>query len=375
MNYAKTTLLFLFGLPLLLPGQRTSDDMSYRRYEGNIGSSISITANIVQLYTKLSGNYQYRFLEDDQDKMYFGKTLELDGEIDENGQVKLKEFGKKDFAFEGIISGTAFTGNWNAGSDRVVPFEMKEYYPNGSMPFDVHYLRSEKQLVKGESTSPSAEIEITLIYPTDDYINPDVTDSVRRIIGKSLFGSGFKVEVPDSMLVKFEEEYFSEYVKQNEDWHKMGGASFSWEKAISMSVIYNSSYMLCLEYLKYAYSGGAHGMTNIAYDIIYLDNGQLLTFEDVFEEGPNEALSGLLTDQLRKDYLIPSGVPLKDAGFFVDTVQPNRNIYVTGNGIGFLYNSYEIAPYSTGATNIFLEWQQVKALVRKGTPVYEMSQR
>ncbi len=114
-------------------------------------------------------------------------------------------------------------------------------------------------------------------------------------------------------------------------------------------------------------------MTNISYDIIYLDNGQLLTYTDVFKEESEEELSKVLTQQLRKDYSIPAEVKLSEAGFFVEEVKPNRNIYVTGNGVGFLYNSYEIAPYSTGATNIFLEFKQIKDLVKKGTPVFEMS--
>jgi hypothetical protein len=177
------------------------------------------------------------------------------------------------------------------------------------------------------------------------------------------------------MLVNFEKEYLGNYIDQNENWHEVGGASFNWEKMISMSIVYNNNYLLCLEYLKYAYSGGAHGMSNMAYDIIYLDDGRLLTFADVFDEGTEEALSALLTKQLRKDYNIPDEVNLKDAGFFVDKVDPNRNIYVTGNGVGFVYNSYEIAPYSQGATNIFLEFPQVKELVKKGTPVYGMTKR
>ncbi len=376
MNYIKLSLITLLLLPIIIFAQSGStDNMSYKRYEGNIGDNISITANIVQLFTKLSGNYQYRFLEDDNEKMYFGKTVELDGDVDEDGKARLKEFGRTDYAFEGTIQGKSFNGNWKAGEDRFVPFEMSEYYPIGSIPFDVYYLRSETDLVKGKPDSPVAEIEITLIYPTSEYIKPEITDSVRKIIVNSFFGRGFNVGEPDTMLVRFEEEYFSEYVKQNEDWYELGGASFSWEKVVNMSVVYNSTYMLCLEYLKYAYSGGAHGMTNVAYDIIYLDNGQLLTYANVFKKDAEEKLSEILTGQLRKDYSIPADISLSEAGFFVEVVEPNRNIYVNGNGIGFLYNSYEIAPYAQGATNIFLEWKQVSELVRQGTPVYEMSRR
>ena len=369
----KALLLTTLGVVVLTGwGQSGSSQMAYMRYEGNIDENIKLTANIVKIPPKLSGNYQYRYLDDNAD-MHYGKTIELSGEIDKDSKARLKEYGRTEFAFDGEISGNKFSGTWNAGEDRKLPFEMTEYYPNGSMPFDVYYLHSEGQLVKGDKNSPVAEIEMTLIYPNSEYVKPDVEDSVRNIITKSYFGGGFDTDHPDSMLIAFEEEYLGNYAKQNENWHKAGGASFNWEKVISMSVVYNTNYMLCLEYLKYAYSGGAHGMTNISYDIIYLDNGQLLTYSDVFKAESDEKLSEILTTQLRKDYAIPEEVKLTEAGFFVDQVMPNRNIYVTGNGIGFLYNSYEIAPYAQGATNIFLEFKQIKELVKMGTPVYEMT--
>ena len=370
------TIFFICALVAPGLGNAQNGEMAYMRYEGNIGSSISITANIIRLYENLSGNYQYRYIEDDA-SMHYGKSIELSGAIDENNEAKLREFGSKEYTFTGQISGDSFKGDWNAGDDRTVPFDMKEYYPNGSMPFDVHYLRSEGKLVEGEAGSPLAEIEMTLIYPTNDYVQPDIADSVRKIIVNSYFGPGFGVNAPDSMMLTFEEEYLGKYVRQNENWHEVGGASFNWENVISMSVVYNTGYLLCLEYLKYAYSGGAHGMTNVSYDIIYLDNGQLLTFTDVFkdDDASKEKLTQILTKQLRKDYSIPEEMLLSEAGFFVETVEPNRNIYVNGNGVGFLYNSYEIAPYSQGSTNIFLEFRQIQDLVKMGTPVYQMTQR
>lgn len=375
MDFRNTLVIVLALFPALFFGQQKTDNsMSYKRFEGTIGSDISITANIVQLFEKLSGNYQYRYLEDDA-SMHYGKTIELSGKIDKNDTARLREYGSKTYTFSGLMSGYNYTGDWHVSSDRNVPFVMKEYYPNGSMPFDVHYLRSEGNLVKGNSDSPVAEIELTLLLPADTYINPGITDSVIKIITKSFFGSGFKTTHPDSMLSAFEEEYLDNYVKQNENRPETGGASFNWEKLNSMSVIYNNGYMLCLEYMKYAYSGGSHGMTNFSYDIIYLDDGNLLSFVDVFDEGTEEALSEMLTMQLRKDYSIPETVGLKEAGFFVDLVEPNQNIYVNGNGVGFLFNSYEIAPYSQGSTNIFLEFKQIQHLVKKGTPVYRMSQQ
>lgn len=366
-------LIFTTFFSGFLVAQHNKSEMSYHRYEGFIGSNISITANIVQLYQKLTGNYQYRFIEEDNN-MYFGKTIELEGEIDKNKNVKLREFGRDDFTFIGAKKQGLMDGTWHGPSDKTLPFKLNEYYPNGSMAFDVHYLHSEGKLIKTDPESPLAEIELVLIFPADKYINPAVTDSVKQWITNSFFGTGFEVKKPDSMLIHFEEEYLNTYVKQNKDWYSTG-ASFNWEKMISMSVVYNSNYMLCLEYLVYGYTGGSHGMTNVSYDIIYLDDGRLLTYADIFEGSIEGELSELLTKQLRKDYKIPDEIPLKEAGFFVDVVEPNHNIYVNGNGVGFLYNSYEIAAYSQGATHIFLEWDQLQGVVKKGTPVYQMSLR
>jgi len=373
MKYIVIFFILIFTITSTLIAQKTNPEMSYHRYEGFIGENISMTANMIRLYQKLTGNYQYRFVEENN-AMYFGKTIELEGEIDKNNNVRLREFGREDYTFKGLKNKTVINGMWYGPSEKTLPFELKEYYPNGSMAFDVYYLHSEGKLIKTDPKSPLAEIELTLIYPTEEYINPSVTDSVEKFIVDNFFGAGFNAKSPDSMLVNFEEEYLANYIKQNKDWYA-SGASFNWEKMISMSVIYNSNYMLCLEYLVYGYTGGSHGMTNISYDIIHLDDGRLLTFADVFDVCIEGELSDLLTSQIRKDYKIPDEVPLKEAGFFVDKVDPNHNIYVNGNGVGFLYNSYEIAPYSQGATHIFLQWNQLQGIVKKGTPVYQMSLR
>jgi hypothetical protein len=365
--------ILLLSFSFLLTAQQKQGNLSYHRYEGLIGDNISITANMIRLNQKLNGNYQYRFVEEGND-MYFGKTIDLEGDIDKNNNVRLREYGRDNYSFNGKKNKGEIRGTWQGPFDKKLPFELKEYYPNGSMSFDVHYLHSEGKLVNNDNESPLAEIELTLIYPTGKYVNPSVSDSVKKWIVQSFFGVGFAIQKPDTMLIHFEEEYLENYKKQNKEWYS-AGKSFNWEKIINMSVVYNSNYMLCLEYLLYGYTGGAHGMTNISYDIINLDDGKLLTYEDVFDESVEGDLSRLLTKQLRKDYQIPADVPLKEAGFFVDQVEPNHNIYVNGNGVGFLFNSYEIAPYSRGATHIFLPWDLLQGKVKKGTPVYQMSLR
>jgi len=373
MNSKLLALTLIFFLPQFVAAQKSSQEvMNYIRYEGKIDNSINITANIIRIGNQLSGNYQYHFVENNA-SMYFGRTIDLTGSVYKGDSAKLKEFGRNEYAFNGIMASGTYSGTWNAPDNKKMPFSMKEYFPNESMPLNVYYLKSNKKLDSKVSNSPSTEIELTLLFP-NKYLVPGVADSVKKIIAKSFFGPGFTVGEPNKMLEDFKNENWDNYLKQNEEWHKQG-ISISWEQLLSMSVAFNSNYLLCLEYQKYAFTGGAHGMTNVSYDIVYLETGQLLTYTDIFNDNTDDSLSILLTHQLRKDYQVPGDVPLSKAGFFVDTINPNRNIYVNGNGIGFLYNSYEIAPYSTGATDVFLEFSQIKGLLRRGTPVYTMSRR
>ncbi len=367
------SLTLLAITPLFVLAQPKQTQKAYHRFEGSIGENISITANLVRLFDKLSGSYQYRFVDEDAE-MYYGKTIKLEGNIKNNDSVRLHEFGQKNFSFKGVMKQKTFNGTWYGPSGKTLPFDMEEYYPNGSMQFNVFYLNSEERLIAKDLSSPTANIELVLLYPNDDYFKPFVTDSVKNNIVSSFFGSGFQTDIPDSMMVRYEQEYFKNYIDQNMDWYGKG-ASFHWDKMNSISVVYNSGYMLCLEYLTYGYTGGAHGMTNISYNIINLDNGQLLTYSNIFKEGVKDSLSLLLTQQLRRNYRVPKDVTLKDAGFFVDQVEPNYNIYMDGNGIGFLYNRYEIAPYAQGATNIYLNWSQIKNLIKNDTPVYKMTRR
>jgi len=373
MNIQRLVIFALIFSSITAMSQQTSNNkIFYSRFEGVIGDNIRVTANIIKLFDKISGNYQYRFLNE-ENEMHYGKTISLSGDVIME-DANLKEFGQDTYTFIGTLNESSFSGSWKTPDDKELEFNLSEYYPNGTLPFDIYYLHSEDKLVPNDDNSPIAEIELTLIFPEDKYFQEGIVDSVKHIVSNSFFGSNFYEPHPDSMLTHFESEYFTNYKEQNEDWHE-SGASFSWQKNVLMSVVYNSNYLICFEYLKYAYSGGAHGMTNIAYDVINLNEGNILTYSDIFKEGTEDSLTTILTSQLCKDYKIPDDIPLKKVGFFVDSIAPNHNIYINGNGIGFLYNSYEIAPYSNGQTNIFLEFDKIKGLLKKGTPVSMMGDR
>ncbi len=366
------TYVFLLISMTLMSQVDNNKEVYYGRYEGVVDSTIQITANIVRLFDNVSGNYYYTEI-DDSGARVAGNSFQVQGEVSDN-IAELKEYGNNGNIISGLISKESFVGTWKTPGNNQIEIDISESYPEGTIPFDVHYLHSEDLLDRNLENSPVAEIELTLIYPVANNEKDIITDSICRIITNSFFGTNFQPANADSMLTDFENEYYVNYRDQNAD-RLDNGASFSWQKIVSMSVYHNSDFVLCIEYLKYAYSGGAHGMTNISYDNINLKDGNQFAYEDVFLEGTKDSLTKLLTQKLYEDKKIPSNMSLKEAGYFVKSIAPNHNFFINNNGIGFLYNSYEIAPYSYGQTRIFLKFNQIERLLVPDSPIYKLNKK
>ncbi len=360
-------LLFLFILNLQnnLYSQTLPDKQFYKHMEGNINYNIKITADLSSINNKIQGYYYYYFFDNTDNNyfIYYGQTIPLQGIINENGDIELAEFNGKGSIFKGnFTSKNKIEGNWKKSeSDKKLSFELCEKYPDGTMQFEVYYLKSECRLVE-EKNSPVASLELALFKP-NNYPDKNISDSVKNIITQNFFGKNFLQIHPDSMLIKKEEQYFKLYKKSNQDIYD-GGNSFNWEKIKQMNIRYNQDFILSLEYQDYGYTGGAHGIEVNKFNVIDLKNGNIITIDDIFEDGYKPKLTKILNQKLRELYLIKPEDNLKDAGFFVDEVKPNNNIYINKDGIGFYYNSYEIAPYSNGHTDIFISFEDIEDMLK-----------
>lgn len=359
----------LTSTTILLFGQTSgSDNIFYSRYQGEIEGEYLITANIIRLDANVSGTYNYRSFETRQlDNA--NVSLPVVGKA-ENGMVSLKQFGKSDYFLEGEISKNEINGIWNLSDGNTLAINLTEEYPDGSLPFEVHYLHSEEKLFKDSSNSPIAEIELTFLYPAVN--NSPNTDKIEEHISNLFFGKDEDSKNADTMLTHYEKEYYDKYRNYNTERY-MPGASFNWQSIMSMNVLNNSNHILSMELLKYAYTGGAHGMTNISYCNIDLDTGNTLSYSDIFNPDSDSLLGIILTRSLYTDREIPHDISLKEAGYFVDSILPNDNFFVNADGIGFTYNTYEIAPYASGQTTILLKFNEILPLMLEGNSVYKIA--
>lgn len=102
-----------------------------------------------------------------------------------------------------------------------------------------------------------------------------------------------------------------------------------------------------------SYTGGAHGNMSNEYINYDVQNGKVLSYDDIFVPGSDDEVYKILQEQLLSKYNVNSLVELAtETGIFVNDLYLTREVYITPSGISFYYNPYDIGPWALGAITI-----------------------
>jgi hypothetical protein len=261
-------------------------------------------------------------------------------------------------------SSQGFTGTWEEPGKEKYSFEWKENYPVGSVQFNVNYTKETASLVK-KPDSPKAKVEMVLLIPAES-VNPVISDTLTRFIIEKFTDRPYTNSDPQSILTGVKSVFFQNYRNSNEAlYHEMPDAgSLNWESLKFMHILHNKDYVLCFYILQYAFTGGAHGLESTDYYVINLMTGRKIGLSDLLQEGTEGRLTELLTQTVKQKYCRNNEPKLTDAGFFTDEVKPCQNFFITDSGIGFHYNQYDLAPYSFGPVEAFLDFSQIREILK-----------
>lgn len=365
-------LFFLFVIENFIPikAQQSIPKYFYKHYEGHIDNT-QITVDLTFIKKDITGYYYYfSHYKNCNNNIYYGKSIPLNGILNSNDEIKLREFSNKGALFKAKFTDEhKISGTWESYSrDKFFNFSIKENYPQGSIPLNVYYLYLKYPLIERQKY-PYAAIELTLLLP-DNYDVPNILESVREIIINKFFDTEIPVNLPDKMLKQKAVEYLSFYKKINKGvYDKTRINSFNWSKDQTVRVHYNQNYILSLEFYNYAYTGGEHGISISKFIAINLKNGQILKLDDIFKQGYKKPLKEIINKILREKYLIKPDEELRKSGFLIDQVKLIDNFYINNSGIGFYYNSYEIASYLNGPTDIFIPFEKINDLLKADSPI------
>lgn len=350
--------VLVFTMALTVVAQVYLPKKAYIHLVGRIDSDQEITINLVKLNDSLYADLVY-------DSKLCNFSV-LSGKIDPEGNFLLRyPFCDSGMVFEGrFITRQSLSGTYSSVNGEIShPFVLVESYPEGSIPLLAYYNHFSLNLVD-KPDSPKAETSHCLIIPGESS-NPVLSDSLRILMISGFTREPDLQKDPEKAIHSIQQRFINNYLSSNESLYKTmpDAGSLNWTLLKFMHILYNDNNLLSYYILTYAYTGGAHGMETLELTVADTRSGKALTLNDLFKPGYESPLTVLLTQRLKEMVGIDQKEKLTDNGFFVDDVTPNANFYLTGNGIGFVYNHYEIAPYVNGPTDIFLPFEGLKKIL------------
>jgi len=225
------------------------------------------------------------------------------------------------------------------------------------LSFETHKF-SDKIHLYGNENYPSCDIDISVMTPEDSSYYKNLEENMLQVYFDTLYKINANI---DDLLYLSAQSFFEDFKKNEEfiiqDTLEMG-ASLSWQIIIQNDIVYQDEHFVSFMKELYAYTGGAHGNTNMFYYVFDLDDKKLLNASDVFVTGECNALIELQKQSLNEIFEDTSG-------FWLDGLKCDSNFYLVENGFVFHYDQYEIASYAAGPIDIFLSFDEMEPFLQR----------
>lgn len=207
-------------------------------------------------------------------------------------------------------------------------------------------------------TIPCASYEVE--YPEFSGLDSVV---VRKITHKidSVVTTGYSEGLPQTFR-----ETAPVFIQQYEDYKTESEGmdvpeqGWSFHALIKPELISDS--LISLSVTRDEYAGGAHPNSSTAYINVNPENGNDISLKDVLKPGFNDVLTKAGEKGFRKAHELSdtASFQFNDFEFENNRFQLTNNYGFTKSGIVFYYNSYEVAPYAMGPTEVIIPYEEVK---------------
>jgi hypothetical protein len=186
-----------------------------------------------------------------------------------------------------------------------------------------------------------------------DSLNKTVADWILARVLESGVASA-----PDSVASEFLRG-FSSFIARFPDSRQQ------WMIERTVSVINDTLGIATLRYDEFSYTGGAHPNSTRTYANIDLTTGRKLTLAEITKAGAMERLVAVGETEFRRLKQLATNASLDQAGFWFtqNRFRLNDNFAIAKRGIIFYYNSYEIAPYAMGPTELLIPYSKLSGII------------
>lgn len=229
-----------------------------------------------------------------------------------------------------------------------------------------------------DDESPVCKVTIDYSYLAVSNDSDVVAQRINETVQGNLLGKKYVRISPETAIDSFKNVYIAEYRKEMNEFY-MEDIKNGLPKS-NLPSWYNYEFELITHYSLgkdsvinlmaevYVNTGGAHPNTWSRWMNFDKDDGKLLTHDNVFIPGADKSLSELLLKELIKEMaerLEDSGIKslsdLQDKGILTSTnMYVSENFLLEKDGISFMYNRYDIAPYVIGDITLYLPYTEIE---------------
>lgn len=175
-------------------------------------------------------------------------------------------------------------------------------------------------------------------------------------------------ESPDALA----DDFIAQYERFRRD---DPGSPGGWFVERTVEIVHRDDHVVSFRDVESSFTGGAHPNRTETWRTLYLTTGQPLTLDDLLLTGGHEELRRIAETRFRQVRGLEPDEDLREAGFWFGahgssgdegeiTFELSHDFAVTGDGLRFHYNPYQIAPYSVGPTTVDIPRSQLDDVVQ-----------
>ncbi|MBJ6368259.1 DUF3298 and DUF4163 domain-containing protein [Snuella sedimenti] len=194
---------------------------------------------------------------------------------------------------------------------------------------------------------------VTINIPLTDDDHP-ISKHINSIIKKEVT-SALQIDSPNNSAGSIEDNIIAFNNAFNTFKNEFPESAQQWEAQIDGDLMFQSQEIISIAITSYINTGGAHGNTKISFLNFNAKTGETLNNIDLFKDlgsFKKVAKAHFKSTVLNKDITIDSK----------NFTLPNQ-IGFSEEGLILLYNTYEIAPYSTGIIEFTIPYHEIDTLL------------
>jgi hypothetical protein len=219
--------------------------------------------------------------------------------------------------------------------------------------FEMKLYHAESADCKSDS---SACTTFDVSYPEftqlDSAVSREIKHKLSAFLSGGQEGKEISIEEGGKNFIKEYEQSIAELPDFAVAWYYKGEAN----------VLIASDSLISIQVDADVFTGGAHGMFSTSFINVDAKTGNLYLLDRILKPGYQDYLNELGEEEFRKEKEIADTTTLEEAGFeFAENkFFLNENYGFRKEGIVFVYNSYEIAAYVMGPTELVIPYEKLR---------------